>query len=487
MIGEGAVSRRDNSRAGDHAPAPWPFGALGVRPENNPPRVAVLGLARSGLGAARLLIDHDCTVELLDLKTPAGHESQLEELRAAGIPLRIGPHDPAWLRGYDLIVKSPGVPAEIPFLAEARRLGVCVIGELELAFLAAEGPVLAVTGTNGKSTTTAWLGDMLREAGLPVEVVGNIGRSFSDGVRHNAGAFFACEVSSFQLEDIRSFRPAVACLLNLTQDHIDRHGTMEAYREAKLSIFRNQEPGDLSMVGPDDALAEEARTRTRGRWARFGMRDHGVEGAFAAGGALWLRRDGRGIRLAGLDDLALPGPHNAENAMAAAAAAFHAGVDPGALARSLCSFQGLPHRLEFVGEIGGVRFINDSKATNIDSLAVALRSFPGRVVLIAGGLGKEQDFGSVAPLVADRVSLVILIGTDAPVLEAAWGEDVGTRTAGSLEEAVDLAARHAVPGSAVLLSPACASFDMFDDYEARGDSFRAVVQGRMRSEGKGRS
>lgn len=480
------MARKDNYGAGDHAPAPWPFGALGIRPKNSPPRVAVLGLARSGLGAARLLMDHDCTVELLDLKTPAGQNRRLEELRAAGAPVRIGPHDPAWLPGYDLMVKSPGVPAEIPFLVEAGRLGVCVIGELELAFLAAAGPVLAVTGTNGKSTTTAWLGDMLREGGLPVEVVGNIGRPFSEGVRRNPRAVFACEVSSFQLEDIRTFHPSAACLLNLTQDHLDRHQTMEAYREAKLGIFRNQTPGDLSLVGPDDSLAAEARPRTRGRWARFGMRDRGGEGAYAAGGALWLRRDGREIRLVGLDELALPGPHNAENAMAAAVAAAYAEVDPGALTRSLRSFAGLPHRLECVGEIGGVRFVNDSKATNIDSLAVALRSFTGHLILIAGGLGKDQDFGSVAPLVAERVSLAILIGRDAPVLKAAWGDGVGTQSAGSLEEAVDIAAKHAVPGSAVLLSPACASFDMFDDYEARGDCFRAIVQTRMRSAGKGR-
>lgn len=479
MAGKGACG------SGGDTPPPWPFEALGIEPHGSPPRAAVLGLARSGMGAARLLQDRGCAVDLLDLKAPEGREDLLEELRAAGAAVRVGPHDPAWLREYDLVVKSPGVPGGIPFLGEAKRLGICVIGELELAFLAATGPVLAITGTNGKSTTTAWLGDMLREAGIPVEVVGNIGRSFSEGVMRNPAAVFACEVSSFQLEDIRRFRPAAACILNLTQDHLDRHGTYESYREAKLSIFRNQTPDDLSLVGPDDDLAAAARPRTRGRWARFGLRDHGADGAFAAGDEIRLRRAGRETSLIGLAGLSLPGPHNAENAMAAAVAAVHAGVEADALVRSLRNFAGLPHRLELVGEIDGVRFVNDSKATNIDSLAVALRSFAGKVILIAGGLGKDQDFGSVAALVAERASAAVLIGRDAPILKSAWGSGIETLAAGSLEEAVELAAGRAVRGTAVLLSPACASFDMFDDYEARGDCFRAIVQARMRSTGKG--
>ena len=288
----------------------------GVKPPVGPPRVAVLGLARSGIGAARLLLSRRCRVDLLDLRLPEESAESSRELAARGASLRLGPHDPAWLSGYDLVVKSPGIPGSIPFLAEARRRSVPVIGELELAWLAARGPVLAITGTNGKSTTTAWAGDCFRVAGRAVQVVGNIGRAFSEGVLEAEDATFVCEVSSFQLEDIVSFRPRVACLLNLTPDHIDRHGTLEAYREAG------------------------------GRWARFGLQDLGEDGGFVQDEALWLRRDGREARLIGRTALSLPGPHNLENALAAAASAAFLGVDAEPIARSLATFPGLPHRLE---------------------------------------------------------------------------------------------------------------------------------------------
>lgn len=228
------------------------------------PRVAVLGLARSGIGAARLCLHHGCRVDLLDLKAPEGSEEALRELVERGALLRLGPHHPEWLSGLDLVVKSPGVPAGIALLAEARARGVAAIGECELASLAARGPILAITGTNGKSTTTAWAGDILRLAGMKVQVVGNIGRAFSEGVLEAADATFVCEISSFQLEDTVTFRPAVACLLNLTPDHLDRHGNLESYLEAKLRIFDRQRDGDVALVGPDESLARAARRRAGG-------------------------------------------------------------------------------------------------------------------------------------------------------------------------------------------------------------------------------
>ncbi len=469
------------------AAAPWPLGPLGLElrragatvpppaGEAPAPRVAVLGLARSGVAAARLLLDRGCRVELLDLVMPVDEEASIRDLEQRGARLRIGPHDPAWLPEFDLLVKSPGVPAGAPFLIEARARGVPVIGELELAFLAAAGLILAITGTNGKSTTTAWAGDMFREAGVPVQVVGNIGRAMSDGVLEDPDAVFVVEVSSFQLEDARTFRPRVACLLNLTPDHLDRHGSLEAYREAKFKIFDRQEEEDLALIGPDEDLAKLAAPRLHARRARFAPADLGADGSFVRDEHLWLRLRGRETRLLPERSLSLPGPHNLENALAAAAGAAELGAEPDAIARSLSTFAGLPHRLEPVGTLDGVRFVNDSKATNTDSLAVALRSFPEPVILIAGGLGKGQDFRPLAPLVRARVGLLILIGRDAEAIGQAWN-DVPSIRAGSLEEAVSLGRRNARAGGVVLLSPACASFDMFRNYEDRGDRFRSLVR-----------
>jgi UDP-N-acetylmuramoylalanine--D-glutamate ligase len=458
---------------------------LGVRPKGSTLRAGVVGLARSGIGAARLLLSRGGEVELMDLRMPEESGNALDALASRGALLRIGPHDPAWLSRLDLLVKSPGVPAAAPFVREARRRGVPVIGELELGFLAARGPVLAITGTNGKSTTTAWAGDCLRAAGVPALVVGNIGRAFCEGVLEDPGATFVCEVSSFQLEDTVTFRPRVACLLNLSPDHLDRHGSMEAYREAKLSMFDRQTEEDLALLGPDEALASLARPRVRGRLARFLLEDRGENGAFVRGEAIWLRLDGREIRLTETRALSLPGPHNLENALAAAAAASDLGADPSAIARSLRSFAGLPHRLEPVGEIGGVRFVNDSKATNTDSLAVALRSFPQPVILIAGGRDKGQDFRPLRSLVERQVRLLVLIGEAADLLERSWS-GVASRRASSLEEAVEIAHRSARPGEVVLLSPACASFDMFRNYEDRGDQFRELVCSRTEGTGEPR-
>jgi UDP-N-acetylmuramoylalanine--D-glutamate ligase len=440
-----------------------------------PARAAVLGLARSGIAAARLLLARGAAVELLDLKRPEDDGGAIERLVAAGARLRIGPHDPSWLGGYDLLVKSPGVPGSIPFLRAARELGVPVIAELELAFLEARGPVLAITGTNGKSTTTAWVGDIFREAGRRALVVGNIGRAMCDGVLEDPEALFVCEVSSVQLEDVRAFRPRVGVLLNFAPDHLDRHATLEDYLEAKLRLFDRQESGDLAITGVDPALARAAEGRGRGRRARFAIADQGADGAFVREGVIRLRRDGRESEVLPAGGLSLPGAHNLENALAAAAAAADLDAPVEAIARSLARFAGLPHRLEPVGDVGGVRFVNDSKATNVGSLAVALDSFAEPVVLIAGGRHKDQDFAPLAERVRRSVSHLVLLGEAAGRLADAWTGVPCTR-AGSLDEAVRAARRLARAGQVVLLSPACASFDMFRNYEDRGDRFREAVR-----------
>jgi len=475
------AGERARERAGERGP--WPLGPLGLplrTAATGIPRVAVLGLARSGLAAARLLLERGCRVELLDLRRPEGEEALLRELAARGADLRLGPHDPGRLEACDLIVKSPGVPGGVPFLQAAAARGVPVISELELAYHAARGPILAITGTNGKSTTTAWAGDMLQRDGRPALVVGNIGRAMCDGVLEDPDAVFVCEVSSFQLEDVRAFRPRVGVLLNFTADHLDRHGTLEAYLEAKLRLFDRQEEEDLAIFGPDEALPRAAAGRGRARRARFAPDECPGEGAFVHDGMVMLRRGGQEESLLPAAKVALPGPHNLENALAAAAAAAGLGASREAIVRSLSAFPGLPHRCELVGEVRGVRFVNDSKATNVDSLSVALDAFPPPVVLIAGGRHKDQDFRPLREKVRGCVSALVLIGEAADRLAAAW-EGVPTLRAGSMDAAVRTAFAQAGPGGLVLLSPACASFDMFRNYEDRGDRFREAV-GRLREE-----
>lgn len=472
------------------------FDGLALRPKQDRPRVAVLGLARSGRAVARLLSEGttDVDLELLDLNPPRdAHDpegdqrivGELDRLVARGAKLRIGPHDPSWLDHYDLLIKSPGIPPRVPFVAAALDRGIPVVGEIEVAALWAEGPAFAITGTNGKSTTTAWAGDMLRRAGKRVEVCGNIGRPLAEAVLENRLGPFVIELSSFQIQDSPRFTPAVAALLNFTPDHLDYHADLTEYREAKLSLFRRLPAGALAVFGPDDTLAAEAVADPRQgkhgpRVARFRLEDRGEPGAFVRDDALWLRDANGELRLLDAREVSLPGPHNLENALAAACGARELGAPVAAIVDSLRGFGGLPHRLELVGEIEGVRFVNDSKATNVDSLAVALRSFERPVVLIAGGRDKGQDFAPLAPLVRERVATLVLIGEGAERIGAAW-TGVPALRASDFSEAVRRAFRAATPGQTVLLSPACASFDMFRHYEHRGDCFREEV-GRLAAE-----
>jgi len=445
---------------------------------SNVPRVAVLGLARSGLAAAKLLLARGCQVELWDLHRPDDEilNEQLDERVRDGGCLFLGPHQSSWLDRIDLLVKSPGVDPRIPFIVTAKKMGVPIVGELELASLAAEGPIVALTGTNGKSTTTAWVGHMLTTGGKPAEVVGNIGRPFSEGVLASSDATFVTEVSSFQLEDISTFRPQVATWLNFSPDHLDRHGRLEDYRAAKMRLFENQCDGDIAVLGVDplfddpgfDALPSGTRC------LRVRQQDRGEEGAFLRDGKISLRFSGEEIGLPESREIALPGPHNLANAMAAATTAYAAGADPGAIATSLIEFPGLSHRLENVGSIRGVVCINDSKATNIDSLAVALASYSGPVHLIAGGVGKGQDFSSLQNLIESKTASVYLIGEVAEELSRAWSA-AKPRSFSSLEAALSAALQEAAGEGTILLSPGCASFDMFRDYEHRGDTFRTLV------------
>lgn len=440
--------------------------------------VLVLGMARSGFGAVRLCLAEGAVPIGLDLKKPAGFDAEIAKLVASGAGFHWGPHPSEALDRCHLIVKSPGVPGEISFLGEARARGIPIVSEIEFASWFARGPILAITGTNGKSTTTAWVADMFLRCGRAHELVGNIGRAISDGVVHSsAGAVLVTEVSSFQLEDVETFHPIGATILNLTPDHLDRHPDLASYREAKMRVFRNQTPADHAVIGEDDDIAAEVSRRFRARLLRFRLQDRGEEGTFARDGHIGYRLGGVERSLMPAVELSLPGRHNIANALAALALVAPLGLPEEGLLASLRTFPGLPHRLELVGEIGGVRYVNDSKATNTDSTAIALDAFEAPLILLAGGRDKGQDFRPLAEQVRRRCRRVFLFGESAASIQGQWGSDLCVVVA-DMATALDQAAGIAARGEVVLLSPACASFDQFKNYEDRGDRFRELVRGR---------
>ncbi len=449
-----------------------PAGASKPRPPLPGGPYLVVGLARSGVAAALLLKARGEEVIGIDsgpAGTPALDEAA-ERLSAAGVETHLDASGDALAARAGTLIKSPGVPQHAPVVAAARARGLPVLGELELGWRLLTNEFIAVTGTNGKTTTTEWIGHIHREAGRPVAVAGNVGTAVTSLVDATPGdATVVCEASSFQLEDTLAFAPEAAVLLNLAPDHLDRHGTYGEYVAAKLRIFAHQGNDDVA-VSPVDLEVEDL-----GGCARrvpFGA-GPGAELSERSGYLWWDEEP-----LLATSEISLPGEHNRANAMAAAAACLARGVDREAVVAGIKSFRGVPHRLELITSRAGVAFVNDSKATNVASTLVALRSYPGGVHLIAGGLGKNQDFSPLAPLVAARCRAVYLIGRDADRLSAALScTGVTLHDCGDLETALANAAAAARPEETVLLSPACASFDQFRDFEARGDRFRELVKG----------
>lgn len=424
----------------------------------------VVGLGRSGRAAAALLRRRGHRVVAVDAGAAEQARAELEPL---GVDVRAphaGPVD-----GVDLVVKSPGVPGADAAVAAARAAGTPVWSEVELAARELPNPLIGVTGTNGKTTTTELTAHLLRAGGLPAVACGNQGTPLAglvDAV--DAAAWLVVECSSFQLEDVERFAPRAAVLLNITPDHIDRHGTMDAYREAKLRIFAAQGEGDLAILPAP--LVPPGRAPARRLY-------EGVAGPAAAAwseGGLHVAGLGR---VAGWDETPLRGRHNRENAMAAAALAAHAGVGAGALAEGLATFRAVPHRLEPVGTRGGVAFVNDSKATNPDAVLAALDAYPAGVHLIAGGRAKGTPFGALARAARGAVVHAWLMGEAGPEMAAAFAaEGVPHTVLPAMEDAVRAAAAAARAGEVVLLSPACTSFDRFGSYEERGDAFRAAAR-----------
>ena len=436
------------------------------RPPLPPGPYLVVGLARSGAAAARMLSGHGEVIGC-DRGAPAEAEGLSEtrtevHLHTDGVDL---------VDRARTVVKSPGVPATAPAIAAACERGLEVVGELELAWRLVAGEFIAVTGTNGKTTTCELLGAIHRSAGRDVAVAGNVGAPLASLAVGEPGPdrVVVCECSSFQLEDASAFAPECAVLLNIEEDHLDRHGTLEAYRDAKLRIFAHQRPGDAAVL--PEALAPEGRPPSgRGELVSFGS-----AGAAVSIESRELRFRGEPIMPAA--DVRLRGAHNLDNAMAAAAAALARGVGTSAVARALATFPGVRHRLEEVATRAGTLYVNDSKATNVASARVGIEAFPGGVHAILGGSLKGAGFGAMREPVAQRCSACYLIGEAGDRLAAELEGTVALRRCGDLERAVTAASAAARPGEVVLLSPACASYDQYRDYEERGDHFRTLVAG----------
>jgi len=439
-------------------------------------RVLVVGLARTGVATALFCEARGALVTATDALAGAELAGAAAKLSSAGITLELGGHRRESFLAADLIVPSPGVPFDQPDLIAARKKGVAVWSEIELAWRFLRGRLVAITGSNGKTTTTALTGHILKCAGVPVLVGGNIGTPLISLVADSSDESIAVvEVSSFQLEAISAFRPDVSVFLNLTPDHIDRHGSLEAYAAAKARIFENQKREDAAVMNADDpASARYAPPGPRVYW--FSRGKEVARGTFVRGHEIIFCDGDAEARLASRSEITLRGEHNLENVLAAATAACLMGAAPAAIAEAVRSFPGVEHRLQFVAEIGGVQFYNDSKATNVDATEKALEAFPGNVLVILGGKDKGSDYTPLGPLLARRARRAFLIGAAAEKIASQIEGSVPLERSGTLDRAVHAAYKAARPGDVVLLAPACASFDQFQNFEHRGRVFVDLVR-----------
>ena len=442
-------------------------------------RVLVVGLGKSGVASALFLKARGARVTVSDAKSGDELRNEIPALLDHGITVETGGHGERTFREQDLIVVSPGVPVDAPLLQQARALGEMVIGEIELAAQFLPGPIVAITGSNGKTTTTTLTGEILTAGGLPTLVGGNIGTpAISLAERATQETAIVLEVSSFQLETIQTFRPKVAVVLNVTPDHLDRHKAFETYVNAKARIFENQRGEDFAVLNEDDATCVAMAARTRGKVFWFSRLKAVKQGAGVRDGKI-LFRDGsseksqREIML--VSEIPLKGAHNLENVLAAVCAGALMGCVPENIRQAVRDFKAVEHRLEFVATIGGVDYYNDSKATNVDATMKAVASFPGGIHLILGGKDKDSDYGLMSGMMKERVKIVYTIGSAAEKIERQLRGVVLIVSAETLQVAVTKAAKAATIGDVVLLSPACSSFDQFENYEQRGRVFRQLV------------
>ena len=446
-------------------------------------KVLIIGAARSGIACAKFLAVRGAVVAINDQKPFENWSEEAAALKKEGIGCIPG-EVPGWLLdNIELVVVSPGVPSKIIPLRYAERAGAEVIGEVELASRFLKGRIVAITGSNGKTTTTALIGELLKDAGLTVQVGGNIGTPLISLVENSSDdGWTVVELSSFQLETIKDFHPAVAIVLNVTPNHMDRYESFTDYAAAKHRIFMNQTPSDVAVLNADDEIVSSWAKGLRAHVVEFSVKRELQEGLFLRGADLVSRTaDGERVLLR-RDEMKLRGLHNVENALAALSAGLACGAGPESMRETIMRFAPVEHRLEFVREIGGIKFYNDSKATSVDATVKALEAFQaeeGKVVLIIGGRGKKAPYAPLAGLVRGHVRELILIGEDAETISSELGEYAPTQKAGDMKDAVDRSFRAAQSGDIVLLAPACASFDMFESFEHRGKVFKEEVQSLM--------
>jgi UDP-N-acetylmuramoylalanine--D-glutamate ligase len=443
----------------------------------NGKRVLVVGLGKSGVASALFLKARGSRVTVSDTKTEDELRGEIPILLDHGIAVETGGHGERTFRGQDLIVVSPGVPVDAPPLVQARALGETVIGEIELAACFTPGPIVAITGSNGKTTTTALAGEVLAAGGYATAVGGNIGTPAISLVEHaTPHTVTVLEVSSFQLETIQTFHPKVAIILNVTPDHLDRHRTFAAYTDAKARIFENQDTHDFAVLNADDATCVELARRTKAPVFWFSRKKEVAQGASVSAGRIFFRDASTRREVLLASEIPLKGSHNVENALAAVCVGMLMGCAPEKIAHAVRDFKAVEHRLEYVATIRGVEYYNDSKATNVDATIKALESFPSHIHIILGGKDKGSDYTVLNDLLRQRVSRVYTIGAAAGKIESHIKGAAEVVHAETLDNAVRRAAAVAQPGDIVLLAPACASFDQFQNYEHRGRVFKEVVK-----------
>ena len=439
-------------------------------------RVLVVGLARTGEIVSRFAAGYGAIVTATDEKPESELAATAEKVRKAGVQLELGGHSLELLLEKDLVVVSPGVPSNLPLLASARKAGAVVWSEVELAWRFLRGKLVAITGSNGKTTTTALTAHILRTAGINTLVGGNIGTPLLALVESSTdSSVTVAELSSFQLENVEAFRPDIGVLLNLTPDHLDRHASFEQYVAAKARLFSNQLDRDCAILNADDPeVTKRMPSRQQIFW--FSRQKRVAAGAFLQDGQIVFRREGHEVPLANCEEIPLRGEHNVENVLAACAAAYLAGADQAAIANGVKTFRGVEHRLEFVAEINDVEFFNDSKATNVAAAVKAIEAFPGPLIVILGGKDKGSPYTPLIAPLQQRARTAILIGAAASRIATDFGDAVPYVHAETLDRAVQLATSAAQPGDTVLLAPACSSFDQFENYEQRGQVFKELVR-----------
>jgi UDP-N-acetylmuramoylalanine--D-glutamate ligase len=439
-------------------------------------RVLVVGLGKSGVASALFLKSRGARVTVSDSKPEAELRDEILLLLEHGITVETGGHGERSFRGQDLIVVSPGVPVDAPQLVQARDLGEPVIGEIELAARFLAGSIVAITGANGKTTTTSLAGEIIAAGNFSTLVGGNIGTpaiSFVD--QAGAATWTVLEVSSFQLETIVEFRPRIAVVLNITPDHLDRHKTFDRYVNAKARIFENQQPEDFALLNADDSTTAALSGRTRAQVFWFSRKKEVELGAFARGTQMYFRDGQSEHKIMPLGDVRLKGTHNLENVLAGVSIGMIVGCEPEQIRQAVRNFKAVEHRLEFVARVAGVDYYNDSKATNVDATIKALESFPANIHLILGGKDKGSDYTVLLDLLRQRVKRVYTIGAAAAKIESQLREAAEIEHSETLENAIRCASESAVPGDVILLAPACASFDQFQSYEHRGRVFKETV------------